>query len=44
MWSPTTRAKYVRNGMRYASDLTAEGLELIEPQAGTNGRNFKPDS
>jgi len=40
-WSPVGRPKYQRNGMRYASDLTVEGLALIEPQlppANTRGR------
>jgi transposase len=44
MWSPATRAKYERTGMRYASDLTAEELALIEPhlpQENTRGRRRK---
>ena len=44
MWSPATRVKYERSGMRYASDLTAEELALIEPhlpQENTRGRRRK---
>ncbi len=31
MWTPTTRRRYSRTGLRYASDLTDAEWALIEP-------------
>lgn len=42
MWSPTTRPKYERNDMRYASDLTAEELVLIEPHLAPANKLGRP--
>jgi len=44
MWLATTQPKYERNGMRYASDPTAEELALIEtrlPPGNERGRRLE---
>jgi putative transposase len=44
MWSPTTRRRYSRTGLRYASDLTDAEWALIEPLLPTACGRGRPRS
>ena len=42
MWTETTRAKYERSGLRYASDLADAEFALIEPHLPAPRRHGRP--